>query len=717
MATNVGLPEGFVLDEQPDNSQLPDGFVLDSQPEQQQSPLVSPEENSRQENVVNNANGFDRFMYGVLSGLMDVGKGVGLFQDMTPEEQAAIQSLQQKLAAKPSTAQDVGEFVGQAAPFVSGGGIISQVPKGAARLAAAAGLGAGEGAIVANGTNSDVASGTAIGAVAGPVAEIVGPALGKIAGKIKNSAGDIYRSSVGMGSKSSKATLKKAAGAMDNKFIGGQRAIQGFADEVNPDFNAINAIRELELENYATPGMISNNPAVRALDNAVASLPGTEISEAHKRFIAKLGRKADEMIISFGGNLDKQLVSDRLADNFDKTISSLQNQSDNIYNKIAEKVPVRDRIEATNTLNFLEDFADDIGGIDELSPIMKRTLNRLDPNTLPTYGRLDLARKQVGQAIGKGSGPFKDEETGVLKKLYAAITDDQQAVAEKYGAGELWTLGKELVKKRKSIEDDAVTVLGRKLQQSAIPKVESAVVNMAKGNGGDFRQLMKSIPKDMRQEVALTSMNKAFTSYAKSPGQQLGVDGFVKWYNGMSRNGANMKALRDAIGTDASKRLDTIYQAAKAMNRLNTGKQYASSLVDQQVNNFLKEKGSLAKIYGIASKAAAAEGVTSLSGLPGVGATGVITSALMSGKTSRIKAADALLSSPEFKSMLFRLQNAPVDRAEVRRAIERKLMQSGAFKRWEKTLSTDEAKTIARTGIITWLSQQDTTASDGDQKM
>lgn len=139
MATDVGLPEGFVLDNQPDNSQLPDGFVLDSQPEQQQSPLVSPEENSRQENVVNNANGFDRFMYGVLSGLMDVGKGVGLFQDMTPEEQAAIQSLQQKLAAKPSTAQDVGEFVGQAAPFVSGGGIISQVPKGAARLAAAAG--------------------------------------------------------------------------------------------------------------------------------------------------------------------------------------------------------------------------------------------------------------------------------------------------------------------------------------------------------------------------------------------------------------------------------------------------------------------------------------------------------------------------------------------------------------------------------------------------
>ena len=44
MAANVILPEGFVLDEQPDNSQfpdssqLPDGFVLDAQPEQQHEP-------------------------------------------------------------------------------------------------------------------------------------------------------------------------------------------------------------------------------------------------------------------------------------------------------------------------------------------------------------------------------------------------------------------------------------------------------------------------------------------------------------------------------------------------------------------------------------------------------------------------------------------------------------------------------------------------------
>lgn len=707
MATNVGLPEGFVLDNQPDNSQLPDGFVLDTQANQQQPALVSAEENARQENVVNNSNGFDRFMFGVINGLMDVGKGIGLFNDMTPEELAAIKSVQQKLAAKPSTSQDVGEFVGQAAPFLGGGGLIAQVPKGAARLGAAAGIGAAEGGIVAQGTGNDVGTGAAVGAIAGPVAELVGPAVGKIAGKVKDSAGDIYRSAFGIGTNASEETLKKASSAIDNKIIGSQKAAQDFANEVNPDANSINAIRDLGLENYATPGMVSNNPTVRALDNAVATLPGTEISEAHKRYISELGRKADEMITSFGGNLDKQAVSDKLAANFDNTISSLQSQSDDIYDKISKKVPVRDRVEAKNTINFLEDFSDDIGGIDELSPIMKRTLTRLDPNTMPTYGRLDLARKQIGHAIGKGAGPFKDEETGVLKRLYAAITDDQQAVAEKYGAGDLWRLGKEIVKTRKSTEDDAMSILGKKLQQSAIPKVESAVVNMAKGNGSDFRQLMKSIPKDMRQEVALTSMNKAFTSYARSPGQQLGVDGFVKWYNGMSRNKSNMEALKGAIGQEASKRLDTIYQAAKAMNRLNTGKQYASSLVDQQVNNFLKEKGGLSKLYGVAKKAAAAEGFTSFSGMPGVGSTAVIAGALSAGKTSRIKAADAFLSSPEFKSMIFKMNKLPVDRMEVRRAIEKKVMRSKVYEKLEKTLSDNEVKNLSRVGIITWLSNDD----------
>ncbi|HFD3847282.1 TPA: hypothetical protein ACF3R9_003761 [Serratia marcescens] len=678
------------------------------QPQPQSSPAVSQEENARQENVVNNANGFDRFMFGVLNGLMDVGKGVGLFKDMTPEEQAAIKSVQQKLAAKPSTSQDVGEFVGQAAPFLGGGGLISQVPRGAARLGAAAGLGAAEGGVVAKGTGNDIATGATVGAIAGPISELAAPIVGKAANaigdKFKAEAGQLYRSARGLGGEGAESTIKKAEAATQGAgLLGSDKALRGFANEVMPDESAVKAIKDLGLEGAATPGMVSNNPSVRALENAVASLPGTQISESHKRYISELGKRADELITSFGGDLDKQAVSSRVAANFDKTITDLQNRSDAIYNQVSAKVPVRSRVEPSNSMRFLEEHADDLGGIDELSPILKRTMLRLDPNTMPTYGRLDNVRKQIGQAIGNKNGHFKDEETGILKGLYSAITDDQQSVAEKYGAGELWNLGKQLVKTRKGVEDQAVSILGKNLDQAVVPKVEAAITRMAQGNGSDFSSLMKSIPEDMRKEVVLTSMNKAFTSFAKSPGQQFGVDGFVKWYNGMQRSPTNNGMLRNALGKDASKRLDTIYQAAKIMNRLNQGKQYASSLVDQQINNFLKDDGGLARMYGIAKKAMAAEGVSSSLGVPGAGAAVVISGALSAGRKGRIQATDELLSSPEFKSMLFRMSSDQAQRPEVRKAVERKVMQSKEFKKWASSLPTEDINNLARVGLVSWL--------------
>ena len=95
-----------------------------------------------------------------------------------------------------------------------------------------------------------------MGAVAGPVAELVGPAIGKVASKVKQGAGDLYRSATGIGGDSASATLDKASGAMSNSILGNQRAMQGFAQEVSPDQNAMSAIRELGMENYTTPGMV-----------------------------------------------------------------------------------------------------------------------------------------------------------------------------------------------------------------------------------------------------------------------------------------------------------------------------------------------------------------------------------------------------------------------------------------------------------------------------
>ena len=46
-----------------------------------------------------------------------------------------------------------------------------------------------------------------------------------------------------------------------------------------------------------------------------------------------------------------------------------------------------------------------------------RTSTGTNETINPTLGRIDIVRKEIGQAIGKGSGQFKDVETGLNKTL------------------------------------------------------------------------------------------------------------------------------------------------------------------------------------------------------------------------------------------------------------------------------------------------------------
>lgn len=711
MATDVGLPEGFVLDNQPDNSQLPDGFVLDAQPNQQQSPLVPPEENARQENVVNNANGFDRFMFGVLNGLMDVGKGVGLFNDMTPEEQAAIKSIQQKLAAKPSTSQDVGEFIGQAAPFVSGGGLISQVPKGAARLAAAAGLGAVEGGVVANGTGGDVTTGAAIGAAAGPIAELASPVISKAASAVTKR----FRPPSAEMSQASELSgmARVATKSTDvNPITGNRSGLNALAEAVSPDDSVLQAARNLGMEDALTPGMYSSNPSYRAFENALAATPGNKLFHAQREAISRLGEQADKFINDFGGSVDKDFINQKVKGSYEGLRSNLKRQEDTLYNQIRAKIPTRATVDTSHTTNAIEDIADDVGGLEKLKslyPQLSKTLEQIDPNTAPTYGLLDAVRRQVGRALGKemDKGPYSGIDSRHLGILESALIQDQGAAAAKYGAEDTWNLAREIGRKRFAVQAAAVQNLGRDLDKGIVPQLQQAIVDMSQGKGGDFRRLVSNLPDDMVQPAVATAMNKAFTTFAKSPGQSLGVPGFIKWYGGLSRNKSNMQALSRAIGYPATRRLRNIYEVASGMQRAGSEKVYSSSQIDRMMNQFAGEKGMLGRIYGIGKDVAKAEGITTAIGAPGAGTAGGLFSLLRSGKNSRMAAADELIASPAFKNLSKRIAAGHASTPASRKSVDASMQKVKPYRDWVNTLSADEKKNLARVGIVAFLSSND----------
>ncbi|BEO75174.1 DNA transfer protein [Serratia marcescens] len=696
-------------------------YPLPAQPQPQASPAVSQEENARQENVVNNANGFDRFMFGVLNGLMDVGKGVGLFKDMTPEEQAAIKSVQQKLAAKPSTSQDVGEFVGQAAPFLGGGGLIAQAPAGAARLAAAAGLGAAEGGIVAKGTGNDVTTGAAVGAVAGPLAELAAPIIGKAANAVSKRVRGTPSAATSQAAQLDDMA-KVATKATDvNPITGNSSGINELASSVKPDSSVLQAARNLGIEDALTPGMYSTNPTYRAFENALASTPGNKLYHSQREAIGQLGQKADQFISDFGGSLDKDFLNQRVKSSYEGLRQGLKKQEDILYNQIRSKIPTRAPVETSNTVKAIEDIADDVGGLEKLKslyPQLSKTLEQIDPNTSPTYGLLDAVRRQVGTGLGKAldKGPYGSIDTRHLGILENALIQDQGAAAARYGAQESWNLAREIGRKRFAVQAAAINNLGKDLDKGIIQQLQQAIVDMSQGKGGDFSRIVSNLSDDMVQPAVATAMNKAFTANAKSPGQQLGVPGFVKWYGGISRNKSNMQALSRAIGYPATRRLRNIYDVAAGMQRAGSEKVYSSSQIDRMMSQFAGEKGVLGRIYGIGKDVAKAEGVTSLLGVPGAGTAGVLFSLLRSTKNSRMSAADDLIASPAFKNLSKRIAAGKVENSMARRAADASISKTKPYIDWAKTLTDEEKSNLARVGLVAYLSSSDPSPTEQQQE-
>ncbi|EBD9415887.1 hypothetical protein C6Z20_15680, partial [Salmonella enterica] len=327
----------------------------------------------------------------------------------------------------------------------------------------------------------------------------------------------------------------------------------------------------------------------------------------------------------------------------------------------------------------------------------------------PTYGLLDAVRRQVGRALGKemDKGPYSGIDARHLGIIESALIQDQGAAAAKYGAEDTWNLAREIGRKRFAVQAAAVQNLGRDLDKGIVPQLQQAIVDMSQGKGGDFRRLVSNLPDDMVQPAVATAMNRAFTTFAKSPGQSLGVPGFVKWYGGLSRNKSNMQALSRAIGYQATRRLRNIYEVASGMQRVGSEKVYSSSQIDRMMNQFAGEKGMLGRIYGIGKDVAKAEGLTTAIGAPGAGTAGVLFSLLRSGKNSRMAAADELIASPAFKNLSKRIASGHASTPASRKSVDASMQKVKPYRDWVNTLSADEKKNLARVGIVAFLSSND----------
>jgi len=444
--------------------------------------------------------------------------------------------------------------------------------------------------------------------------------------------------------------------------IGATRATSVLAGQAAPDPKVLEAARRLGIDEYLQPDHLTSNQAYRELAQAVKSIPGSQTRAAEIQGLEQVGLRADRLINEIGGTTDLSKLNQAVRTQLDQTVTNLSNQADDAYKALRTKIPSQTRGEATNVLEFVQRRADDLDGAENLSALEKMVRSKLTPKPIkdeagnvigtraPTYALIDDVRRDVG-AAARQAGPFADADTGLAKQLYRLIDDDQFALAQGASQGESYRLAKSLVQMRKGFEDDMVSLFGRQLDQSLVGKLESATMSLTKGDADKLAKILTAIPKDMRQMVTASALNTAFGKATQNGA--LNFNTYTKWYEGLLANKQAYAALMANLPQPARKQLSDLYRVASNVSkatreRITTGRIQAVQQELQGADNLLTN------IYGVAKRAAVGlpiEAATTAVGLPGAGIASGLAAALTKTKPGALKAADELISSPEFQRL------------------------------------------------------------------
>jgi len=474
-------------------------------------------------------------------------------------------------------------------------------------------------------------------------------------------------------------TAKTAAGGG----MGSSRATQVLAEQAAPDAKTVAAAKRLGIDEYLQPDHVTTNQAYRELAQAVKSIPGSEARAAEMQGLEAVGQRAERLIDEIGGTTDVSTLDASVKARMQATQAALEKQADDLYARVRTEIPTKAEAPATNVLGFIKQRADELGGEANLTPMEKKIIARLTPKagsktetvasdpaqaglmlpgwkptqqvttqTLkqPTYALLDDVRKDVG-AASRMMGPFKDADTGLAKKLYSLITEDQAAVVGSHGATDLFNAAKASVAVRKGLEDDLVSLFGKTLDGSIVGDLSGAVRTVAQGDTSKLLRLLKAVPENQRQEVMAAGLASAFrTAGTRGP---INFTTYAKWYEGLLRNKQAYAAVMSNLPPPARKQISDLYRVSRGISaasreRITTGRIMA-------VADEFKAADNLAgRLYETAKQSAIGASVGTAAGAvmgPGVGAA--VASALTRGaKPNAIKAADALIASPEFAQMV-----------------------------------------------------------------
>ena len=402
--------------------------------------------------------------------------------------------------------------------------------------------------------------------------------------------------------------------------------------------------------------VFSDNPQVRAAAGLTRSVAGGEAEAAWRNTVTQAVDKADDAIKQFDatfveGAIAPGVVSQKIKDSLTKTRSDLNTAAGKIYNSVDEKVPKTTVVDLPKLRETLDAVKAEVG--DAGMSVAERNLAKMIEAGNVTYGRLKREKSLIGNALNKLESPYGSMAEADLKRLYAALADDQLTNVGNVG-GE--TLRQELraanllYAKERALGKRIVNAFGQDIEGSVANKMRTAITGAAKGDAGEFNRLLKTVPEDLRKETIATALASVTRSARGAEKGGFGFSEFATIYPQLRANPPVYKTIVDTLGKESADVLRDLYVVSKRVtearaNVLTTGKANQALLQGMQAESLI------GKVMESTLSKGALTGAAAMGGPIAAAATSIITGAMTQGNKDSLKAAGKLFADEGFQKL------------------------------------------------------------------
>jgi len=478
----------------------------------------------------------------------------------------------------------------------------------------------------------------------------------------------------------------------------------GALAKVNPEAKAAADRLGIELP----VDVFSDHRQLREAAGLTRSIAGSEASATFRDQLEQAANRADEVLAQIDASPDLSTVSAKVLANLRNTQTELKQTADNLYAAVDRAVPKTAEIAPDNLVRTLNEIIREMKGPGGLTT-QERNLYAMvtDPEQPITYARLMREKALIGKALDRLESPYSNMDKASLKRLYAALSEDQLANVSRIGGADLrqtLRLANQTTAKRKALEDRLTQSFGKDVDGSITPVLRAMVQQGAKGDSTAFTKALKVLPKELRKE-AVASAIAAVSQSARAAEGGFGFAEYTKLYSGLRRNNAIYKEMVSVLGPEAHQVLLDLYQVAKRVtdaraNVLTTGKSNqafvqaltSEGLVQQALNSTIGRR--------IMQGAAGAVGAL-VAGPQGAAGAAMLTGALSGGKKEQLTAVGQMLRSEEFRQVAIDMATKP----QVSERALRKLEMSPAYRVWAKAVGIDDPRAWLRSAIAASYAQ------------